>query len=415
MISPMWRTVPLALFWFIYMGASGIFFPYYSLYLRENAELTGTQVGLVLSMLPFVGIIAEPFWGQVADRTGARSRILAFLSLGGSLGYLALGAARGFSAILLATVVLAAFTTAILSVTVSVTLAFLRGVGPYGFGLVRVWGTLGFLSLVMGFPWILQHFQKAHGMIRVVGGPSEPGLEVMFIVSAGLVFVAGLTALALPREGIAALRASRGEWRILFRNRAVVRFLLFALLAYFLAQGPMWLFPVYVRSRGGDLDTIRRMWVLMLAVEIPLVISSGAGLNRFGARGLLTLGVLAGGLRWTLCGFVNDLYVIYFIQMLHGVMVAGLVLGAPLYLDTVVPERLRSTGQALLSMVGVGIGGIASNAGAGWLLEHLGPDAPYIFSGIGSLILGSLVCWILPSTEGAATNKNCRPRGRWNG
>ena len=157
------------------------------------------------------------------------------------------------------------------------------------------------------------------------------------------------------------------------------------------------------------------MWVLMLAVEIPLVISSGAGLNRFGARGLLTLGVLAGGLRWTLSGFVNDLYVIYLIQMLHGVMVAGLVLGAPLYLDTVVPERLRSTGQALLSMVGVGIGGIASNAGAGWLLEHLGPDAPYIFSGIGSLILGSLVCWILPSTEGAATNKNCRPRGRWNG
>ena len=47
-----------------------------------------------------------------------------------------------------------------------------------------------------------------------------------------------------------------------------------------------------------------------------------------------------------------------------GVGVAGLLLGGPLYLDAVVPARLRSTGQALLSMVGVAAGGIASNAAA---------------------------------------------------
>ncbi|MEE9185938.1 MAG: MFS transporter, partial [Candidatus Binatia bacterium] len=69
------RTFPLALFWFIYMGALGIFFPYYSLYLRENAGLSGSQVGLVLAIIPLVGIVAQPFWGQVADRTGERSRV----------------------------------------------------------------------------------------------------------------------------------------------------------------------------------------------------------------------------------------------------------------------------------------------------------------------------------------------------
>lgn len=394
----MWRALPLALFWFIYMGALGIFFPYYSLYLRENAALAGTQVGLVLSMFPLVGCVAEPFWGQVADRTGARGRVVVFLSFGASLGYLALGAASGFPAILLATALLAVFATAILSITVSVTLALLHGAGPYGFGLVRVWGTLGFLSLVVGFPWILHDFQKARGMVKALGGPSEPGLEVMFIVTAALVFAAALVGFFLPREGSAALRASRGEWRLLFGNRAVVRFLLLMLLAYFLLQGPMWLFPVYVRSRGGDLDTIRRMWILMLAVEIPLVMSSGAGLKRLGTRGLLALGILAGGVRWTVSGMVDDPGVVYAVQMLHGVMVAGLILGAPLYLDTVVPERLRSTAQTLLSLVGVGIGGVASNIGAGWLLQHLGPEAPYIFSGFGCLALGSLVWWMLPST-----------------
>ncbi|MFQ5874092.1 MAG: MFS transporter, partial [Dehalococcoidia bacterium] len=90
---------------------------------------------------------------------------------------------------------------------------------------------------------------------------------------------------------------------------------------------------------------------------------------------------------------------LYPVQILHGVTVVGLLLGGPLYLDAIAPERLRSTAQALLSMVGVGIAGIASNAGAGWLLEHAGPDALYIVGGIGALALGCLVLWILPPPE----------------
>ncbi len=399
MLSLMWRSIPLTLFWFVYMGALGIFFPYYSLYLRENAGLSGTQVGLVLAVLPLVGIAAQPFWGQVADRTGARGRILALLSLGASLGYLALAVAKGFSAIVLATAALAAFTTAVLPMTVSVSLAVLRDAGPHAFGFVRVWGTLGFFLLVVAFPWMLDRYQAVRGFVPESGGASEPGLEVMFIVTAGLIFVAALIGLALPREGAVSLRAARRDWRELLRNGAFVRFLLFALAAYFFLQGPMWLFPIFVRSRGGDIETIRGMWILMLAVEIPLVLFIGSGLKRIGARGLLALGVLAGGFRWTLCGLIEDLSLLYPVQILHGVTVVGLLLGGPLYLDAIAPERLRSTAQALLSMVGMGIAGIASNAGAGWLLEHAGVDAPYIVGGIGSLVIGCLVFWILPPPE----------------
>ena len=90
----MWHSVPLTLFWFTYMASLGIYFPYFSLYLRENAGLSGTQLGLVLAVPPLIGMVAQPFWGQVADRTGARTRVLAFLSLGTAAGYLALGYAR---------------------------------------------------------------------------------------------------------------------------------------------------------------------------------------------------------------------------------------------------------------------------------------------------------------------------------
>jgi PPP family 3-phenylpropionic acid transporter len=391
-----WHSIPLTLFWFTYFGSLGIFFPYFSLYLRENAGLSGTQLGIVLAIAPLVGMVAQPLWGQVADRTGARGRILAYLTLGTALAYLGLGMAQGFGTIVTATAALAVVGTAVFPIMTSVSLAILRDAGRHAFGHVRAWGTIGFFVLVLVFPWMLKHYQPADAITAPATNVSQPGLELMFPVTAALVFASALIAFFLPKSGAVALRAARGEWRELFHNHAFVRFLVFALVAHFFMHGPMWLFPIFVRSRGGDLDTIRGMWILMLLFEIPLVLSTGSGLKRLGARGLLAVGVLVGGLRWLLCALITDATLLFAVQALHGVTVVGLNLGSPLYLDVVAPEKLRSTAQGILSMVGVGIAGIASNTAAGWLLERGGTDAIYFICGIGSLTLGALTGWILP-------------------
>jgi len=134
----------------------------------------------------------------------------------------------------------------------------------------------------------------------------------------------------------------------------------------------------------------------MLVIEIPLVLASGSGLKRFGARGLLIAGASVGGLRWLLCALANDLQTLAWVQMLHGITVVGLLMGGPLYLELIAPERLRSTAQSVLSMVGVGIAGIVSNFGSGWLLDRVGVDLLYAGMGIGSLVLGALAVFILP-------------------
>ena len=401
MLRTMRPMVSLGLFWFFYFAGLGIFFPYYGLYLHENAALTGTQVGIVLAVVPLVGSTAQLLWGQIADRTGARTRVLAVVTVGAALGYSALGATSGFPTIVMATAVLALFATAIVPVAVSVSFAALRDAGPHAFGFVRAWGTVGFLVLVVGFPWALHRLQAARGLTPVSGGPSEPGLEVMFVGTGLLVFVAALLCFALPRGEGVALRADRGDWRQLLRQGPLVRLLIFSFAAYVSLQGPMALFPVYIRGLGGDMDTVGRMWILMLLLEIPLVLLSGTGLVRFGPRGLLMIGVLAGGVRWIVCGLSDNLLIVYLTQLLHGVTVVGVLMGAPLYLDAVAPERLRSTGQTMLAMVGVGWGGAVSNAVAGWLLEHVGTGAPYIAGGLGGLVLGCLVPWILPRPDRA--------------
>ena len=86
-------------------------------------------------------------------------------------------------------------------------------------------------------------------------------------------------------------------------------------------------------------------------------------------------------------------------QLLHGVVVAGLIIGGPLYVDRVVPERLRSTGQSVLAMIGFGVGGIVSNLATGWLSDHVSSAAPFALGGIAAIVLGLLVTVILPPAE----------------
>ncbi len=390
----MWHSIPLTLFWFVYFGSLGIFYPYFSLYLRENAGLTGTEVGLILAISPLVGMIAQPIWGQLADRTGARSRTLAFLTVGTALGYLGVGQADGFWPIVLAMAALAFVGTAIFPMMTSVSLAILRDAGSHAFGYVRAWGTVGYFVVIVLFPWLLK-ILPAHKDGAAASAVSQPGLGLMFPTTASLVLAAAFIAFFLPKRGAVSVRAARGDWRELIHNRAFFRFLLFSLLAHFLMHGPMWLFPLFVRSRGGDVGTIRNMWILMLLIEIPLVLSTGSGLKRLGARGLLAVGVLVGGLRWTLCALISDPILLFAVQALHGITVVGLNIGSPLYLDEVAPEKLRSTAQGVLSMVGSGVAGIASNISAGWLIDRSGIDLLYLICGLGSLMLGASAPWML--------------------
>src|SRR5262245_18483394 len=358
----------MALVWFFGFGALGMYLPFFGLYLNENAGLGGARVGAVLAVMPLVGGALQPLWGQLADRTGARAGVLVAVSFGAALGFTAPWAARGFAGLVLATAVLAALLTAFVPAAVAMTLALARRDDPHAFGLSRVWGTVGFLFFVVVTPHALDAVKRAWGLERTPGGPSEPGLELIFAVAGASLLVGGLAALGLPREGAVAVRAPRGDWRRLVRHAPYLRLLAFSFAGYVCLQGPLTIFPIFVRSRGGTLDSVSDMWVPMLLLEIPLVAFSGASLARVGARGLLAIGVLAGGARWLACGLVPGLDWIYPVQILHGVTVAGFILGGPLYVDAVVPERLRSTGQGLLTMFGASLGGITSKLASGWLV-----------------------------------------------
>jgi PPP family 3-phenylpropionic acid transporter len=383
------EAVALSAFWFFCLGALGVFFPFYSLYLREDLGLAGWQIGVLLAVPPMVAIAAQPAWGVLADRTGSRARVLGILSLGSALGYASLLLGHDFLSMLGLTSLLSLFTMPVVPTAVAVTFASTQGSGN-AFGRYRAWGTVGFGLFVFGFPIALARLQPGIG------------LAGMFPITAAMMLAAGAIAFALPRAPALEVRSSRGDWRRLLAHAPYLRLLGVALLGYLTLQGPLQLFPIYVRAHGGSLDTVSQLWLLMLVLELPLVAFSGASLARVGARGLLGIGLAAGGVRWIVCGFAPESSWMMPVQILHGITVAGLVIGGPLYVEAVVPEKLRATGQNLLAMVGVSVGGLLSNLAAGRLLDVAGPDAPYQIGGIGAVaVAASLPLWLPPPHRAA--------------
>lgn len=69
-------------------------------------------------------------------------------------------------------------------------------------------------------------------------------------------------------------------------------------------------------------------------------------------------GIAAGAVRRLFLSQVTALALLYPVQTLHALTVTGLFLEGPLYLEATIPPQLRSTGQALFSMISMGLGGV---------------------------------------------------------
>ena len=85
--------------------------------------------------------------------------------------------------------------------------------------------------------------------------------------------------------------------------------------------------------------------------------------------------------------FAADLLWVFGIQLLHGAVVVGLIIGMQLYVEGEVPPRLRATGQTVLGAV-MSIGAVVSHLWGGTALEHWGSAAPYFIAGPAATALG---------------------------
>ncbi|HYI87523.1 MAG TPA: MFS transporter, partial [Burkholderiales bacterium] len=158
----------LAAFYFLFFAYAGAYVAYFPLYLASR-DLTAAEIAWVLALPALARIVAPTAWGALADRTGAHRAIVAASCAVTAAGFALIPFTERIAWVIGLTSLLSA---GALPLVEAITLGSLAGQsGRYG--PIRVWGSVGFMAVVLGggawldrqpvatLPWALVIFMLA--------------------------------------------------------------------------------------------------------------------------------------------------------------------------------------------------------------------------------------------------------------
>ncbi len=308
---------------------------------------------------------------MAADWSGDRRRAAVLLAWASLAGVLALGAADGFTPILVVTALLAIATAAIMPLAETLAMSGVRVAG-LDYGRMRLWGSLSFI---------------AAGFVAGVALDRAGAGSILWLMVAGAILTA-LAAHALPPE--AGTEGAHGRRPRFSRAAALAliadrRFQLFLLAAGAVqaSHAVFYTFGVIEwRRQGLSPSWAGVLWAVGVGVEIAAFAVSRALVARVGAVGLLLAGAAAGLVRWTAMAFDPPLAALVPLQALHGLTFGAAHLGALHVMAASVPQTSAGTAQALYASVTAGIAMGLATLAAGPLYATWGGRAYLAMAGL---------------------------------
>lgn len=339
----------LATFYLFYFGAIGVFVPFFSFYLQQQG-FSAVAIGQLMAIPMAMRVLAPGLWGWAADHSGRRDLTLRIGVSLAAAGALLLAGASSYLAMAVALGAFALPWSGLLPQFEATTLSHL-GTRPQRYGLIRLWGSVGFILAV------------------TLGGFAFSG-ERLNAVPLVLLLLVVATAVAVwrvpPAPPPQATSAPSGLGAAL-RRPWVLALLLVCLLQQ-AAFGPYYVFfTIYLDELGYSTGVTGLLWAWGVAAEIVMFIYTPRLIERFGHRPLLLFALGVSVLRWLLTAWAaNSLPLLLFAQTLHMAAFGLFHAVVVLLFHRAFAGRLQGRGQALYSAVGFGIGGALGSLGSGY-------------------------------------------------
>ena len=386
----------LSLMMFLQYGIWGawlpILFPYMGfLGFKPSEEVAIFFVGAV-------GAIIGPFLaGQVADRYFNTERFLAFSHIAGGILVWFLSSVHSFSAFLVFSLVYGLIYAPTLALTNSLTFHHVPD-RDRDFGRIRVWGTIGWIvvGIAVG-QWLnVAHTPRGAEAIAAAvtkyhlaaGTPTETvvataqnaGRADAFRFSAILGILMGLYCLALPKTPPS--KAGAGSDTTIKKNATlealgeikhqplITLFLLAVPISmihqFYFVHTSGFLSELQVRQEaaqsaaawinrilgvgGGGLMTIGQMMEMIVLAVIPFFA------KKLSRKTLLSIGIIAYGLRMALFAYTSSIVPILFGVALHGFCFGCFIFVAFMVVDEETSKDVRASAQNLFNLVVMGLG-----------------------------------------------------------
>ncbi|CAM3513632.1 MFS transporter [Marinicrinis lubricantis] len=349
-------------FTFVFYMCTGIIIPYFPLYF-ESQGYTKIEIGTLQTIGPIAGIVSNLVWGVISDRFHTIKKVLIVVLFGQMIMVLLMMQAGSFITLFTVILFFFFFQTPVNALNDSQIMLAVKGTQK-SYASFRIWGSLGFAfsSLAVGF------------ILGKIG--MEQSVHILLITTASSILLAfGLK----DRKGSYKKMEFSGLVQVI-RSKAFLLFLLMILIISIAHRTNDNFTTLYLKELGASEGLIGLSPMLAGLSEIPIFLLLSKYGHKFKELPLLAIAGLAYGLRYLLTGLLNDPMAVIIVQGLHSISFGIFMITAIRYLQLLIPDEYRATGQAIYAVVWSGLAGMANGIAGGWVYKEWGSTTLYLIA-----------------------------------
>jgi MFS transporter, PPP family, 3-phenylpropionic acid transporter len=344
----------IRIIYFLVFCCTASWLPIFADYLKDRG-LSGIKIGIILSITPLMMFLVQPIYGMLADRLGYKKCLIWSSGLA-CLSYIFYVAEGGFAYLFVVTVFMALFYNTLQPLLDSLSLRLVQNNPSFSYGTLRIAGAAGwaFTGIVAGY------------YIDVVS------TTVIFVISAISMLLTFIFSFTLePDIAVSGTAESQS-----FRNIKEVfgsRILILLLVSVFLVSAgatTIWNFySIYMKENGATASLVGYGISFQGLCELPLFYFSSKIIRFAGLKTTLLITIFTTSLRLFLYSIVKNPQAAILIEVLHGISWSLFWVVCVEYVNKLVMEDWRVTGQSLLYAAYFGAGAIAGNLWTGFLYD----------------------------------------------
>ena len=327
--------------WFLY-SAQACVVPHLTRYFDLDLGLGDRQIGLLMALPALTALIAQTFWGAIADRYLGRTnayRITLLLSAILIYVYIVSFPLGGFWFLLLSACLFMGSMNSCNPIINSLIFSYLGKEKRDLYGRVRIAGSFSFSVTITLLCPILVSLSNWLGWYE----------RSAVFSAAGFFYIAALLCARWNESEFE--KHQRPDLRSLFeplrdRNLAAFFFSIF-LVAAGLFAGIQYIGP-FVGYNGGTEFYYSLVWLAAVSAEIIIMLNLQTIVRAIGLKRVILIGLTVDGIRWICFYFISNASLFLLINTLQGPAVVGIFFASAMYVDTHCKESIRSTAQALL-------------------------------------------------------------------
>lgn len=356
-------------FSFVFYMTMALTVSFFPLYFSAKGY-SNLQIGAIYSIGPFIGIVANLFWGFASDKLQTIRKMILVMLCGQLLTTIVLMQIDTIVWIYIAMTIYNFFHTPINGLNDSLTLLSIRRSGK-SYASFRIWGSLGFAFSSVVFGSLLHAVGVEHTILFTVGTISASLLLAFFL-----------------KDRVGGGRGSvkfSGFFSVV-RQPSLLLFLALIFTMSFAHRTNDGFLALTMREMGASDTIIGWAWTASSLSEVPMFFWLSKNGHRFKELPLLMIASFFYAVRFFLVSIVSDPLWIIPLQLMHSVTFGIFLVTALRYIQQLIPDEFRATGQAIYNIVWSCLAGLTSGIIGGWVFDTWGAPTMYRIAAASGLL-----------------------------